>query len=111
MKLLLGFPKVSVAPSRVRSRKIAAKYNRPAAAAAPPVAAPAVVTPGAVVPAAAPSRKGPALIFAGVGLIVLLLIAGVGGYFVMHTMINKPETNTTATAPPSNPAGSDLAGA
>src|SRR5207237_8011045 len=81
------------------------------AAAGRPVAAPAVVPPGAVVPAAAPSRKGAALIFAGVGLIALLLIAGVGGYFVMHTMIKKPETNTTPTASPSNTAGSDLAGA
>jgi serine/threonine protein kinase len=43
--------------------------------------------------------KGRTLIFAGVGLVVLLLIAGVGGYFVMHTMMNKPEANVSANGP------------
>src|SRR5207245_6068741 len=70
-----------------------------------------VVAPRTVVPAATPSRKGSALIFAGVGLIGLLLIAGVGGYFVMHTMMNKPEAKTAPTNSPAKSAGVDLAGA
>jgi hypothetical protein len=57
----------------------------------------------AVTPAA--KGKGPALIFAGVGLVVLLLIAGVGGYFVMHTMMNKTDANVAQTNSSSNPAG------
>jgi hypothetical protein len=43
------------------------------------------------------------------GLVVLLLIAGVGGYFVMNTMMNKPAANTAQTDAPANPAGADLA--
>src|SRR5436190_3762206 len=83
---------------------------------APPAASPAAVPsfPSAtpVAAAAAPAKsKGSALIFAGVGLIVLLLIAGVGGYFVMHTMMNKPGANTAGTDSPAKPAGADLAGA
>src|SRR5438270_2942946 len=80
--------------------------KEPAATPSLPVAAPRTV-----VPAATPSRKGSALIFAGVGLIVLLLIAGVGGYFVMHTMMNKPEAKTAPTDSPAKSAGVDLAGA
>src|SRR5436190_10302286 len=82
---------------------------------APPAASPAAVPsfPSAtpVAAAAAPAKsKGSALIFAGVGLVVLLLIAGVGGYFVMHTMMSKPETTTTQTGG-SSTAGADVAGA
>jgi hypothetical protein len=78
----------------------------PAAKPTPPPMSPPV----AIAPAAKPSGKSSALIFAGVGLIVLLLIAGVGGYFVMHTMMNKPEAVTTGTDSPAKPAGADLAG-
>src|SRR5438270_4873738 len=67
--------------------------------------------PATVTPAAKPSGKSSALIFAGAGLVVLLLIAGVGGYFVMHTMMNKPETNTARADSPSKSAGGNLAGA
>ncbi|HYX27847.1 MAG TPA: protein kinase [Pyrinomonadaceae bacterium] len=69
-----------------------------AAATAPPIATP-------------PAKgKGSALIFAGVGLVVLLLIAGVGGYFVMHAMMSKPES-TAKTDSSSNTSGADVAGA
>jgi len=73
----------------------------------PPKMAPAV----AVAPAAKPSGKSSALIFAGVGLVVLLLIAGIGGYFVMHTMMNKPEAVTAGKDSPAKTAAADLAGA
>ena len=63
---------------------------------AAPVTPPPVVSPRPV--AAAPARKGSALLFAGVGLVVLLLIAGVGGYVVMHTMMNKPADKLAGTA-------------
>jgi hypothetical protein len=78
-----------------------------------PVAAPVVGAPSPIAAAAAPAKsKGPALIFAGVGLVVLLLIAGVGGYFVMHTMMNKPEANVAQTNSSANAAGGgDVAGA
>jgi serine/threonine-protein kinase len=81
-----------------------APVSQPAFPAAP-IAAPAFDQ------APAPAKgKGSALIFAGVGLVVLLLIAGVGGYFVMHTMMNKPETTTALTDSPSGSAGADVAG-
>jgi serine/threonine protein kinase len=78
-----------------------------------PVAAPVVGAPSPIAAAAAPAKsKGPALIFAGVGLVLLLLIAGVGGYFVMHTMMNKPEANVAQTNSSTNAAGGgDVAGA
>jgi len=82
-----------------------------------PVAAPASAAPAAVsaplLAAEAPAKgKGSALIFAGVGLIALLLIAGVGGYFVMHTMMAKPEANVAKTDGPTNSgAGGEVAGA
>src|SRR2546430_6960151 len=67
----------AVIPSQAATMPTVVSPSRePATAAAPPVAAPAVVTPGAVVPAAAPSPKWTALIHVGIGLIVLLLIAG-----------------------------------
>src|SRR5207253_7261968 len=73
---------------------------------------PEMVPPVAVAPAAKPSgKKSSALIFAGAGLLVLLLIAGVGGYFVMHTMMNKPDANTAQTDSSAKTAGADLAGA
>lgn len=68
-------------------------------AAAPPVAA----------SPATPSKKSPALLIAGVGLVVLLLIGGIGGYFVITTM-NKPAANTAnADAPASTTTATDLA--
>jgi len=86
----------------------ASKVPSPAAAAAPVVgaaAAPAVVT-------AQPAKgKGSALIFAAVGLVVVLLIAGVGGYFVMHTMMKKPDDKTAQADSPSGTAGADVVGA
>jgi len=75
----------------------------------PPPPPPARVSPPPVAAAVAPQKKSPALLIAGVGLVVLLLIAGVGGYFVMNTMMNKPATNTARTDSPTNTAGADLA--
>lgn len=72
----------------------------PLSVAAPPVAASPV----------APKKKSSALLIAGVGLVVLLLIAGIGGYFVMTTMMNKPAANTASTdAPATRTTGADLA--
>src|SRR6185503_9767672 len=95
-------PTVIAQPSAAAGMPVA-----PAVAAAPPLAqsAPAVAT---VAPA---KGKGSALIFAGVGLVVVLIIAGVGGYFVMHTMMNKPETASAPTDGSSSGAGADVAGA
>jgi len=95
-------PTVIAQPSAAAAMPVA-----PAVAAAPPLAqsAPAVAT---VAPA---KGKGSALIFAGVGLVVVLIIAGVGGYFVMHTMMNKPETASAPTDGSSSGAGADVAGA
>jgi serine/threonine-protein kinase len=70
----------------------------PSAAQAPVVSAPV-----------ATKKKGPALLIAGVGLVVLLLIAGVGGYFVMNTMMKKPATETAKTETSSSATGADLA--
>jgi len=95
-------PTVIAQPSAAAGMPVA-----PAVAAAPPLAqsAPAVAT---VAPA---KGKGSALIFAGVGLVLVLIIAGVGGYFVMHTMMNKPETASAPTDGSSSGAGADVAGA
>ena len=68
--------------------------------AAPPASIwPEPVAPASVAPraSAAPAKKSSALLIAGVGLVVLLLIAGVGGYFVLSTMMNKPAANTGKT--------------
>src|SRR5256884_513512 len=100
-------PGVSESFSRAATWPRVVSPTRPAAANPPPPMSPPV----AIAPAAKPSGKSSALIFAGVGLIVLLLIAGVGGYFVMHTMMNKPGANTAGTDSPAKPAGADLAGA
>ena len=92
----------------------AAAVNTAATMAAPAAAisAPVVGQSMPAIAAPAPAKgKGSALIFAGVGLVVLLLIAGVGGYFVMHTMMSKPETTTAQTDGSSSTAGADIAGA
>ena len=76
-------------------------------AATPPAGmAPAPV---AATPAAAAQKKSSALLIAGVGLVVLLLIAGVGGYFVMNSMMNKP-ANTAKTDGPTSTAADVAAG-
>jgi eukaryotic-like serine/threonine-protein kinase len=68
-------------------------------------------SPAPAIPVAAPPRrKSGALVFAGVGVVVLLLIAAVGGYFVMHTMLNKPGAKTTPSDASSNATG-EVAGA
>ncbi|HEX7723541.1 MAG TPA: protein kinase [Pyrinomonadaceae bacterium] len=101
-------PAPTMMPSQAATMPTAVSPSSPPAAKPTP---PAMSPPVAIAPAAKPSGKSSALIFAGVGLIVLLLIAGVGGYFVMHTMMNKPGANTAGTDSPAKPAGADLAGA
>jgi serine/threonine protein kinase len=58
----------------------------------------------------APARKTSPLIFLGVGLVVLLLIAGVGGYAVMHYMSSNPANTSSSTNPTKPNEGADLAG-
>ena len=101
-------PAPTMMPSQAATMPTVVSPSSPPAARPTP---PPVTPPVAVAPAAKPSGKSSALIFAGVGLLVLLLIAGVGGYFVMHTMLNKPGAVTAGTDSPAKPAGSDLAGA
>jgi serine/threonine protein kinase len=57
----------------------------------------------------APQKKSSALLIAGVGLVVLLLIAGVGGFFVMSTMMKKSDANTAKTETPANSSAADVA--
>jgi serine/threonine protein kinase len=72
---------------------------------APP---PARMSPPPVAASLAPQKKSPALLIAGVGLVVLLLIAGVGGYFVMNTMMKKSDPNTAKTDTPTNTSTADV---
>src|SRR6266550_361762 len=58
---------------------VVSQPSEPAARPSPPP----IVPPAAIAQVAKPAGKSSALIFAGVGVVVLLLIAGVGGYFVM----------------------------
>ena len=58
----------------------------------------------------APARKTSPLIFLGVGLAVLLLIAGVGGYAVMHYMSSNPSNTSSSINPTKANEGADLAG-
>jgi serine/threonine-protein kinase len=55
------------------------------------------------------AEKSSALLIAGVGLVVLLLIAGVGGFFVMSTMMKKSDANTAKTETPANSSAADVA--
>ena len=64
-----------------------------------------------VTPPVTPKRSGSALLFAGAGLVVLLLIAGVGGYAVMHYMGSKSPNNAARTDSSNGTTGADLAGA
>src|SRR6185436_18149469 len=70
------------------------------AAAYPPSAQPAAPVP------APPKRSSSAFLIAGAGLLVLLIIAGVGGYFVMHNMVGSP-ANTATSNNPGNTSASE----
>ena len=70
---------------------------------------PAKVSPLPAPAAVAPQKKSSALLIAGAGLVVLLLIAGVGGYFVMNKMMNTPAANTAKTDTPANTTAADVA--
>ena len=69
------------------------------AAAYPPSAQPAAPVP------APPKRSSSAFLIAGAGLLVLLIIAGVGGYFVMHNMVGSPANTATSNNPGNTSAG------
>jgi len=56
------------------------------------------------------TRKTSPFIFVGVGLVVLLLIAGVGGYAVMHFMSSKPSNTSSSTNPTKANESADVAG-
>ncbi|HEX3146184.1 MAG TPA: protein kinase [Pyrinomonadaceae bacterium] len=78
----------------------------------PPHSAAPIATAAMPIAAAAAPAKGSALIFAGVGLVLLLLIAGVGGYFVMHSMMSQPAANVAnSNSSPATAGDADLAGA
>ncbi|MFN2577026.1 MAG: protein kinase [Pyrinomonadaceae bacterium] len=85
--------------------------SQPAATPSSISSPPSMASPAAAAPIGKRPGKTSALMFAGVGFIVLLLIAGVGGYFVMHTMMNKPEANSATTDFPAKPTGGELIGA
>jgi Domain of unknown function (DUF4384) len=117
--LVTGINQVEPVPATIASQAatMPTVVSQPSAAAAvpavPPVVAPPPIRQAApAVASPAPAKgKGSALIFAGVGIVVLLLIAGVGGYFVMHTMMNKTETTTAQNDGASSAAAGDVAGA
>src|SRR5882724_6763842 len=95
--LMTGINEAKPTPAPTMMPSQAATMPTVVSSSSPPVAKPTtppISSPVAIAPAAKPSGKSSALMLAGVGLLVLLLIAGVGGYFVMHTMMNKPGTNT-----------------
>ena len=56
------------------------------------------------------TRKTSPLIFLGVGLVVLLLIAGVGGYAVMHFMSSTAANTSSSTNPTKATEAADVAG-
>src|SRR5215831_2912124 len=102
---------VSTAELPAETATMPTVISQPKEAAAPPPPSPVAGRAPSITPAVAPARKGGALLVAGVGLVVVLLIAGVGGYFVMHAMMNKPGAKTTASNSSSNSTcGGDLAG-
>jgi serine/threonine-protein kinase len=74
-----------------------------------PAPPPARVSPPPVAVDVAPQKKSSALLIAGVGLVVLLLIAGVGGFFVMSTMMKKSDANIAKTDTPANTSAADVA--
>jgi serine/threonine-protein kinase len=74
--------------------------HQPAQPPAPSIAAQPIVA----------ARKTSPLIFVGIGLVVLLLIAGVGGYAVMHFMSSTPSNTSSSTTPTKASEGADVAG-
>ncbi len=106
MPTVISQPAAAKPPASASAAAIAAGATSAAMSAA--AAAPVIAT-------ARPAKsKGPALAFAAVALVVLLLIAGVGGYFVMHSMMGKPDTevaNTNSSSNSNTAGGTDLAGA
>jgi serine/threonine-protein kinase len=102
MPTVIAQPKAPASPtpaSPTIASGIAMQPAVPQSIATPPIAASPVAT----------GKKSSALLIAGVGLVVLLLIAGVGGYFVMSTMMKKPATDTTRADASSSATGTDLA--
>jgi hypothetical protein len=118
--MLTGIDQAAEAPVPSQASTMPTVIAQPKPPASPTIASgiamqPAVSPSAAPAPVAsapvAPRKKGSALLTAGVGLVVLLLIAGVGGYFVMNTMMKKPATDTAKADTSSSATGADLAAA
>ena len=84
----------STMPTVVAEPKPASPPPIPSQRAAPPVVA---ATP-------APAKRGSsALLFVGIGVVAFLLIAGVGGFFILHSMTgSSPSPTSTAKPNPEN---------
>ncbi len=100
---------VSVAPPTIASQAATMPtviaqpkptVETPASQPAQPIAAPPLVA----------ARKTSPLIFLGAGLVVLLLIAGVGGYAVMHFMSSTPSNTSSSINPTHASEAADVAG-
>jgi eukaryotic-like serine/threonine-protein kinase len=89
-------PTVIAQPKPAASPTIASGLNVAAAPVSLPASAPALQP--------LPQKKSSPLIFIGAGALVLLLIVGVAGFFVIKSLMSN-STNTASTAKPSNPTG------
>ncbi len=87
-------PTVIAQPKPAASPTIASGLNIAATPAYPP----------APISQIAPPKKSSPLIFIGAGALVLLLIVGVAGFFVVRSMMGN-STNTSSTSSPSNTSG------
>ena len=96
-------------PTVIAQPKVPANPTIASGIAMQPPPTPARVSPPPVATDLAPQKKSSALLIAGVGLVVLLLIAGVGGFFVMSTMMKKSDANTAKTETPANSSAADVA--
>jgi serine/threonine-protein kinase len=100
---------LSAAPPTIASQAstMPTVIAQPKAAVEPPVGRPAQSI--AAQPKVA-ARKTSPFVFLGAGLLVLLLIAGVGGYAVMHYMGSTPASTSATTKPPQTNEATDVAG-
>ena len=86
----------------------AKEITQPTIMGAPQPAAPFSSQAAEVSASVAPTRSRSPLLFVGVGLVVLLLIAGAGGYAVIHFMNGKTANNPQSN-PSSGTSGTNLA--
>jgi serine/threonine protein kinase len=96
-------------PTVVAGTREPAQPTMPTMASAPQLAVPLPHKSAEVLtPSVTPTRSRSPLLFVGVGLVVLLLIAGAGGYAVIHFMNGKASTSPSKTEPSSSTSGTDL---